>query len=202
MEKELKEQYGLYNTVDEVFDFIASNPQDQKGKKSMQWVAHYMETIYKYASECDSIVEMGINQCNTTWAFLKAKPKDGLISIDINIKGLGGTPQYKGENIWLYWAKQKAEENDIPMSVVEASTLNVTIPEIDLLFIDTDHTYKQLKGELDLHGNKTQKYIIMHDTILFPELNKAIVEFLDANNHWIVKEVLKDNPGLTILERV
>lgn len=201
MEQKLKDKYGLFDTVDEVFKFIVSNPQDQKGKNSIQWVAHYMEPIYEYAKECDSIVEMGINQCNTTWAFLKAKPKDGLISIDINIKGLGGTPQYKDENIWLYWAKQLAEEEKVPFSVVEASTLEVSIPEVDLLFIDTEHTYDQLSGELSLHGNKSKKYIILHDTTLFPMLNHAVNEFLNGNPHWKVKEKLSDKPGLTVLSR-
>jgi lipopolysaccharide biosynthesis protein/predicted O-methyltransferase YrrM/predicted nuclease with TOPRIM domain len=53
--------------------------------------------------------------------------------------------------------------------------------EIDLLFIDTGHSYDQTKKELDVWGRKVVNggFIILHDTVSFPEQNKAIWDFLD-----------------------
>lgn len=198
---EIKEKYGLYDTIDEVFDFIANKPRNQRGKDSIEWIAHYMKPLYEYSTECDSIVEMGINQCNSTWAFLKAKPKNGVTSIDISLKGGKHAPQFNDENVWIHWARELAKKENVEFSVIKESTLKVNIAEVDLIFIDTKHTYEQLRDELKLHGNKSRKYIILHDTVLFPQLNKAIDEFLAENDHWTVKEKFNDNPGLTILSR-
>jgi len=85
--EQLKEQFGLFPTIEEMYNFIKSNPKDQKGKNSIQWVAHYMETLYNYAKECDHVTEIGINQVNSTWAFLHANPKKGVVSIDIDLNG-------------------------------------------------------------------------------------------------------------------
>ena len=84
-----------------------------------------------------------------------------------------------------------------------ANTLDLEITPTDLLFIDTDHSYKQLSAELELHGNKSQKYIICHDTTTYGDkLVPAIFEFLNKNNgDWIMDKHFKHNNGLTILKR-
>jgi len=84
----------------------------------------------------------------------------------------------------------------------EASTLEIEIPEVDMLFIDTDHTYEQLKGELARHGNKVKKYLVFHDTVSCEtELMPAIEEFMKANKKWKIKEHYKFNNGVLVLER-
>jgi hypothetical protein len=109
--------------------------------------------------------------------------------------------------------------------------LEVDIAETDLLFIDTYHSYKQLKAELARHGNKVRKWILLHDTTLFGEegmdslivgekgmeslrlseggldfiprgLNHAIQEFLRVNTKWRLKEKIESPWGLTILEKL
>jgi GT2 family glycosyltransferase/glycosyltransferase involved in cell wall biosynthesis/predicted O-methyltransferase YrrM len=54
--------------------------------------------------------------------------------------------------------------------------------EVDVLFIDTVHSYDQTKMELDAWGNKVVDggFIIIHDTVSFPEQNAAIWEFIDS----------------------
>jgi hypothetical protein len=49
--------------------------------------------------------------------------------------------------------------------------------------IDTDHSYDQLKKELAGWGTKVVDggFIVIHDTVSFPEMNKAIWEFLDEH---------------------
>ena len=99
----------------------------------------------------------------------------------------------------------------------------------DITFIDTWHIYGQLKRELYKFSKITNKYIIMHDTtvdeiygetirngwdainqsietgISVDEINKglwpAIVEFLESNPEWYIKERFINNNGLTILAR-
>jgi hypothetical protein len=99
----------------------------------------------------------------------------------------------------------------------------------DITFIDTWHVYGQLKRELAKFANKTNKYIIMHDTTVdeihgetirrgwdatsqskesgfaISEINKglwpAVDEFLQANDEWYIKERFTNNHGLTILAR-
>ena len=98
-------------------------------------------------------------------------------------------------------------------------TTNIEIEETDLLFIDTLHEYEQIKKELELHGNKSRKYIIFHDTECFKFRNErnpdvygqtkedklgivpAIMEFLELNPHWKVHEVFTNCNGLTVLKR-
>lgn len=100
----------------------------------------------------------------------------------------------------------------------------------DLIFIDTWHVYGQLKRELELFSQWSQKYIIMHDTTVdeiygeslrermdilkqhreigFPidEITKglwpAIIEFLEKHPEWKLEKRYTNNNGLTILSRV
>ena len=103
------------------------------------------------------------------------------------------------ENIWLKWPTELAENERVAFSAVESSSLDVELPEHDLLFIDSEHTYTQLNAELTLHGHLAQKYIVLHDTTLFPDLNRAVNEFLKQNKNFEIDKVFTDTPGLTIL---
>ena len=98
------------------------------------------------------------------------------------------------------------------MQYVQADVLKIKIPPTDLLFIDTWHTYNQLKKELELHGNQAQKYLVFHDTYTFglcgedgrdaKGLLSAVIEFVMANPHWRFHTYRTNNNGLTILERI
>jgi len=199
---EQKEKFGLYETINEVYDFIASNPSDQKGKNSMQWIAHYMPVLYEHAKKCDSVVEIGVNQVCSTWAFLNARPKDGVIAVDIDLNRSAYMSSIGlSENIWLTWAKHLAEKEEVPFSPIESDSLQVELPNVDLIFIDSLHTYSHLRSELFLHGLKANKYIILHDTTLYPELVNAVDEFLNQHEQFVIKKQYTDTPGLTILER-
>lgn len=164
-------------------------------------INEHLPTLKKYSEEVDSVVEMGVRWVVSTWAFLAGKPKT-MTSIDINNPLKHDVSIEKVEKI--------AEEAGISYKFVEGDTTKIEIQECDLLFIDTWHVYDQLKKELELHGNKAKKYLILHDTATFAEkgqsagykgLQPAIDEFLKENPHWSVKEVFTNNNGLTILER-
>jgi cephalosporin hydroxylase len=83
------------------------------------------------------------------------------------------------------------------------------IAPTDLLFIDSLHTYQQVRGELE-YAKFVNKFIVLHDTVLFghqgqdgttPGILQAVQEFLDANRDWTVMEHRTNNNGLMILVR-
>lgn len=94
---------------------------------------------------------------------------------------------------------------------VQGDSLELEIPQCDLLHIDSLHTYTHLRQELKRHGNKSQKYICLHDTETFggqgkdgltPGLASAIVEFLDSEGgEWKVLLNIPNCNGMTVLAR-
>lgn len=162
-------------------------------------INEHLPTLKKYAEECEHITEMGVRWVVSTYALLMGNPKK-MISYDIN--GVD----------WLPISELVKDTTNFEFRV--ANTLDLEIEDTDLLFIDTLHNYKQLSGELKLHGNKSRKYIIMHDTTLFEWIGEsyegkvdemglwpAIEEFLNENPHWELFERYTNNNGLTILKR-
>lgn len=170
-------------------------------------INEHLPILFKYAGECKHITEMGVRDVVSTWAFLMAKPEK-LISYDI----------HKSNNVEEALIASKGI-----MEFHEADVLKIEIEETELLFIDTLHTYTQLKKELELHGNKATKYIIFHDIVTYgdkPEPSSwqtpaimenyvendkgilpAIQEFLEANPEWSYYEHFENNNGLMIIKR-
>ena len=185
------------------------------------------DTLYEYASRCDHVTEFGVRWVESTFSFIIARPLK-LISIDIEHPN--SYPQFNGrENLEL--AYECAKECGVDFTFKLGSTLGVDIEPTDLLFIDTEHSYLQLKHELKLHSNKVKKYILMHDTKAhafvdsgshlrrsgiksrcgnlglrpIPErqgLELCIEEFLQKNKEWMLdKHIITGQPGMTILRR-
>lgn len=188
-------------TLQEVYDAHANESSD---------INEHLPVLLKYAKECSTIIEMGTREGSSIYAFALAQPKS-LVSMDL---GPFNNSQALKEAL-----AQVGTEYEHKM----ASTLEIEIPEVELLFIDTEHSYLQLKAELARHGNKATKYLIFHDTNTFGYVDSAsygdqglkteegeeekhglvpaIDEFLEANPHWVRHEVLENNNGLTILRR-
>lgn len=176
-----------------------------KLSKTRSDINEHLVNLKKYANECNSITEMGVRTIVSTWALLAGRPQK-MISYDIV------HPKKLGANIDSVY--NTAEEIGVSYEFINASTLDIEIEETDLLFIDTDHSYNQLSKELSLHGNKANKYIIMHDTVTFgkrdagTQRNKektglitAIEEFLDNNKEWEIHKHYENNNGLMVLSR-
>lgn len=177
--------------LDEIYQQRCNTPSD---------INEHLPTLKKYAEECEHITEMGVRWVVSTFAFMMGKPKK-LISIDIDPVEKHGI---KTESL-----VELAKENGVDFQFVLGNTREIEIDETDFLFIDTWHVYEQLKIELELHGNKSRKYIGFHDTTIFetvgegglPGLWPAIEEFLNDNPHWVLHERFTNNNGLTILKR-
>lgn len=154
--------------------------------------------LHELASTCDSVVEFGVRTGVSTRAFLATKTK--LRSYDIvhnqTVQQMFDTAKLYGKNA----------------EYIIADTLKLDIEPADMLFIDTLHTYPQLKQELARHSKKIKRYIAFHDTYTYglvgeirddrKGLLSAILEFLRDNSEWRIHTYRTNNNGMMVLERV
>jgi cephalosporin hydroxylase len=160
----------------------------------------HIETLNGLALECDNIVELGVGFGKSTRAFIYALETT-----------LGTLNSY---DILLHDGVQElfdeANKEGIAALFHLQSSLECDISNVDMLFIDSHHTYQQVKAELDRHSDKVKKYIVFHDTTLFGlsgqdpgsiGLWPAINAWLDSSPQWKVKQEYINNNGLLICER-
>lgn len=177
-------------------------------------INQHLPTLRFFASMCKSVVECGVRNVVSTYAFAAGLPEDGFIHmVDIE----------RSENVDNF-------VRNFPRSkFVHDSSLTCPLVNTDLLFIDTWHVYGQLKRELNRWHSHVNKYIILHDTEVdgiygetirnrwnseqqsietgIPEdeilrgLLPAIDEFLVEHKEW--KMILRyyNNNGLTVLAK-
>lgn len=198
------------------YEFLCNKPSD---------INQHLPTLFKYASQCESVVECGVRGCVSSWAFIHGlmnnnKPTKEILLNDIQPCDIRGV---------LYLSQQVETKIEVKYEWVNDLDLILDHP-YDLLFIDTWHVYGQLKRELNKFSPFINKYIIMHDTTVdeiegetvrnkwnslhqsattgIPEeeindgLGRAIHEFLSSNPEWTLLEKWTNNNGLTVLERV
>lgn len=156
-----------------------------------------VDILYNLARECKTVVEFGVRTGVSTRAFLNTNVE--LLSFDI-VLDPGVIELFK-----------KAALMKKNVKYIQANVLDIEVDPMDLLFIDTLHTYEQLAQELALHGNKAQRYIAFHDTYTFGlrgedgrdrrGLLTAIIEFQIKNPHWRFRIHKTNNNGFTVLER-
>lgn len=166
----------------------------------------HFPTLRDLAKECESVVELGVRGGCSAYALAAglslSKSKDRwMVYVDIN----------NCQNVEL---EKLCKESGIAIDFYQADSRNIELPECDLLFIDTLHTYGQLKVELDLHQSVAKQYIVMHDTDApwgsknevddgSPDkgLWPAIQEFLDEHKDWRLLVRYRNCHGLTVLAR-
>lgn len=159
-------------------------------------ISGHLAVMCEYAQQCSRIVEFGVRGGNSTSAWLHARPSR-LWCYDKSVP----------ENLAVF--QDIAKQNDIQFTFTQADTRTVTIPETDLLFLDTLHNSEQLAIELKQAG-RVYKFIILHDTDTNGwsgenwggGLKHALIEFLLANSQWRIDAHHSHNNGLTILRRV
>lgn len=97
----------------------------------------------------------------------------------------------------------------------------------DLLFVDSQHDYAQVKAELEAHASKVRRWLIFHDSITFgsigahgetgqhlwqyergmsvpPEalgIRPAVDEMMASDPSWRIAKHYTDSHGLLVLER-
>jgi predicted O-methyltransferase YrrM len=153
----------------------------------------HLETLSRYASECRSIVELGVRGGVSTWAFLDGLPIDGrLYSVDINDCVVPG--RVANDPRWTF-----IKSDD------QADELWRILPDTaDMVFIDTSHEYKHTQFEL-LHALLCKPFrIVCHDAH-WPGVEQAVTEFCLIEDWAIVAlDEASDSDGdfsLVTLER-
>jgi hypothetical protein len=166
-------------------------------------INEHLPTLRDLASECHHITEMGVRGVVSSWAFAEGlKSGSNLIMIDkAHPAAFGGS---------LDEIQKRCAQKGIAMQFKLADTTKIGIDKTDLLFIDTQHTYEQLRKELELHPSNVEKYLVFHDTTTFgevgddsksPGLWTAIEEFLVMHPEWKIKFRHTNCNGLTCLEK-
>jgi hypothetical protein len=202
--------------VDDVLEQVALNPGSID-------IREHLPTLKEYASKCDHVTEFGVRWVISTWALIAGSPKT-LESFDIN--------HYKTWGVDEKILNEAATEAGVYFKFWQDDVLKTDkLVETDMLFIDTLHSYKQLKMELYLHAHKVKKYLVFHDIVSFgfmdeadvydtggwPEhlqnyyrelddskkgISPAIEEFLaDNRREWEIDKKFENNNGLLILRR-
>lgn len=179
------------------FELCRSTPSD---------INEHLDILRQLASECDHVTEMGVRTGMSTVALLAAQPAE-LISWDFNPYAI--ISQNIADLVVL--AGQTFFQPRV------GDTLKIRIEPTDMLFIDTLHTFTQLKAELIRHADPIEdpirKYLVFHDTVTFgsegedkqrPGL-RAAVKFFHENHAFPVWQLVEDrqnNNGLIILRNV
>ena len=193
--------------IDEKYHYLRSVTSD---------ISEFFPTIVKYTRECDSVLELGVRWVTGTWAFLyglREENKD--YHIPKTYVGVDIDPIENWDASAPELLKKGAEQRNIGYRFIQSDDLDPklinSLPNFDLIFIDTLHTYDQVKKELQAYHLKANKYIMLHDTTSFRHggfeddpigIWPAIIEFLDKHPEWELWETLPSWPGMTILKRI
>jgi len=185
---------GAYHYANLKKDIAFAYEKFDELKATCSDIYKHLDTIYKYAKNCDVGIELGCGTGKSSFALLMGLQT--LYSCDIY--HLETTYDlinpYFGERFVRYHG------SSFDFDLIE---------EADLLFVDSHHTYETVSKELNLHGHKIKKYIMFHDTVAYGEIGedggvgilKAINEFLEANPEWKIVYQVDYNNGFMIIER-
>lgn len=154
----------------------------------------HLPILEYYASQCNHVTEFGVREGHSTVALLSG------------CKGLVKSYDINRDNI-----VNILSSIELPCKWIfaQADTTKIEIDSTELLFVDTLHYYEHIKKELELHGNKSSRYLIFHDTETCGEIDRsgnqgkgilpAIKEFI--KDDWKTVYWTKHNHGLWVLER-
>ena len=194
MNRELETFY--FERVNMVPYDLSHNPFGFKHNNGSDISAH-MPLLSFIAKDLKHITEFGTRECYSTSAFLLTCPGK-VVSYDINVyPDILKLQQIIPQDKWQF---------------IQRSTIDpaLEIENTDFLFIDTLHTYEQVKLEL-LQAKFVNKYIGFHDTFSHglesldisgaKGIIYAINEFLEDNREWSIVYEVYFNHGLVIIER-
>jgi cephalosporin hydroxylase len=169
-----------------------------RAKQSPSDIHEHVEFMCKLGQECAHITEFGVRFGVSTIAWAAARPKT-LVCYDL----------VRAAEVSII--ESAAEAAGVAFVFHQQDVLSAGIDQTDLLFIDTLHTYDQLRQELALHADKVRKYLVLHDTEMFGQLGElpgtvglwpAVTEFLAARPEWTLLVRRSNNNGLTVLGRL
>lgn len=183
------------SALESIFNHYRNTPSDTN---------EHLPTLRRLASECYDIAEIGCWRGVSTTALLA-----GLVDNDgVRLRIIDINAQFLAEVTGKLVPHVPA---DMLVHFINRSSLDVDLTDgLEMLFIDSLHTYEHLKKELAIHGDVPTKYLVFHDTVTYgavsedgskPGLMAAIEEFMEESQLWKIKEEHFNNNGLVVLER-
>jgi hypothetical protein len=184
-------------------------------------INEHIPVLKTLALECSSAIEIGIRSMVSTWGVLQ-----GLAENNVEFPSYIGIDILQPPSNTIELAKRLSAGNNIDYTFIQANDMEIDIPDTDLLFIDSLHTYCHLSYELEKFNSNVKKYIVMHDTSYpwgsnddieytgdyseYPDsidktkrgLWLAVEDFLAKHPEWTIHKRLFNNYGFTILKRV
>lgn len=149
-------------------------------------IDQHLPVIREFAAKCKHVTEFGTDRGWSTSALL-----------------VSGCPVVRSYDInrcpEVDTMEELAQREGVDYRFTLGDTREVDIEETDLLFVDTDHTYQQVKAELSRHKDKVRRFIAFHDTATFPAIIQAIEE--EIGEGWLVVYCTSKQHGLWIFER-
>lgn len=184
----------------------------------------HFPTFYHFGTKCKRIVEMGVWKCASSWAWLACCP-DYLRLVDIERIPGGDHNEIETEaaamgvdfKFEIGDTGHGATFNSIVLKDKEFAKRYYDIPtvpnyvmddNIDLLYIDSYHSYTHALAELNLHAHKVNKYLVFHDTETYGEthdfdgdlgINPAIREYIAEHPEWYYIHKISYGDGCTVL---
>lgn len=183
-------------------------------------INEHLPVHLQLASECDSVVEIGVRSMVSTWGLLHGlRPGGAYTGIDLALPNLHV----------LMLAKTLAERKGLGFRFFARNDMTIAPKEIgpvDMIFIDSLHTYCHLTYELERFAHLAGKYLTFHDTSApwgdrddseyhgnrseYPgwyDKNKrglwpAVCDFLENHPEWTLQERRLNNHGFTVLRRL
>jgi predicted O-methyltransferase YrrM len=117
-----------------------------------------------------TVLELGVRGGNSTAALLAGVEERGgaVWSVDVDA---GSATIFDGHPSWRFVLADSRDAN-----AVEAHGL---AGQLDVLFVDTLHSYEQVRDELRTWGDRVRPggIVLFHDTESYPEIRRAIVEW-------------------------
>lgn len=162
--------------------------------RDVMWsdIRGHLERLHDLVIETNAkrVLELGVNTGVSTSAWLHALEKTGgyLVSMDIAEPRIRPEIRFLwGEQIWICYVHDDLQ-------------FDPGLDSVDILFIDTSHTYRQTLAELQKFGPLVRKggCIVLHDDISCPDQHRATNHWLHTVEHGKVERYSHEN-GLVVI---
>lgn len=179
-------------------------------------IQEHLPTLSELASRCSSVLELGVRDGVSTTALLhglarSTRPEQKCLRC-CDLQRTDGALR----------VASLAAMSKVDFLFYEVSSLSNDAPAdrgVDLVFVDTVHTYHQLAAELQKYAPLASRYLVLHDVVTFGFVNEpgydgaehvcpsgllpAVFEFLASGRgaNWRVTGFSHLSNGLLILER-
>lgn len=159
--------------------------------KNHKDISPHLPVLNWLARTVGNVTEIGTNDGESTRAFLYS---------DATLKTYDNTFSEKNSKII-----ETAKNFNKNAEYILGDLKKIDIDDTDLLFIDAEYNFDQLKSILSYNSSKVKKYIVIHNT-KYNEIDKKeplelIIEFLVINKNWKFKLYQPVKKGLIVLEK-